>query len=173
MRKGAWLGFWCLGLLWGSSFMLIRISVQEINPFQLVFTRVGIASIGLLLWLWLRGIRIPTDLKALTPLFIIGIGNTAIPFLLISWGETIIESSVASILQSTASLFALVIAQFFFDDERMTPQRVGGMIAGFVGVIVLFGANIEDGRVLFTGILGQLSIVAGFSVLWLVHRVQS
>ncbi len=159
MRKGAWVGFWALGLLWGSSFMLIRISVQEVNPFQLVFTRVGIAAVGLLALQLLRGRRIPTDLRALVPLMIIGVGNTAIPFLLISWGETIIESSMASILQSTASLFTLIVAHFFFEDERMSAQRVGGMLAGFFGVVVLFSANIEGGRVLLTGIMGQLAIV--------------
>jgi drug/metabolite transporter (DMT)-like permease len=159
MRKGAWVGFWTLGLLWGSSFMLIRISVQEVNPFQLVFTRVGIAAVGLLALQLLRGKRIPTDVRALVPLVIIGIGNTAIPFLLISWGETIIESSMASILQSTASLFTLIVAHFFFEDERMSSQRVGGMLAGFLGVVVLFSANIEGGRVLLTGVLGQLAIV--------------
>ncbi len=160
MRKGAWIGFWTLGLLWGSSFMLIRISVQEVNPFQLVFTRVGIASVGLLALQFLRGRRIPTDPRVLIPLIVIGVGNTAIPFLLISWGETIIESSMASILQSTASLFTLIVAHFFFEDERMSAQRVGGMLAGFVGVVVLFSANIEGGRVLVTGLLGQLAIVA-------------
>jgi len=140
--------------------MLIRISVQEINPFQLVFIRVGIASVGLLLLVRLRGIRLPTEFNILLPLIVIGIGNNAIPFLLISWGETIIESSVASILQSTASLFTLFIAHFVFDDERMSWQRVGGMFAGFIGVIVLFSSNIEGGRVLLTGLLGQLAIVA-------------
>ena len=159
MRKSAWIGFWTLGLLWGSSFMLIRISVQEVNPFQLVFTRVGIAAVGLTTLQLLRGRRIPTNPQVLLPLIVVGIGNTAIPFLLISWGETIIESSMASILQSTASLFTLIVAHFLFDDERMSPQRVGGMIAGFLGVVVLFSANIENGRVLLTGLLGQLAIV--------------
>jgi len=159
MKKGVWLAFWILGATWGSSFMLIRIGVQEINPFELVFIRVGIAAVGLLLILRWRGIAIPTERSVLLPLIVIGIGNPAIPFLLISWGEQSIHSSVASILQSTASLFTLVIAHFFFADERLSLQRVGGMVVGFMGVIVLFSANIEGGKVLIDGILGQLAIV--------------
>lgn len=159
MKKLAWFLFWVLGFTWGSSFLLIRISVHEINPFELVFIRVSIAAIGLLIIVHLRGLSIPRKPSALFPLLLIGIGNPAIPFLLISWGETIIDSSVASILQSTASLFTLVIAHFFFDDERLTPQRVGGMILGFAGVTILFGLNFEDGAFAINGLLGQLSIV--------------
>lgn len=159
MKKWAWTLFWILGLTWGSSFMFIRIGVQEINPFQLVFIRVGIAAVGLMAIIFIRRIPLPDDPMTWVHLAIIGIGNNAIPFVLISWGETHIESSVASILQSTASLFTLVIAHFFFDDERMTPQRIGGMLAGFIGVVILFGVNFDNGEILLKGLLGQLAIV--------------
>lgn len=159
MRRWAWVLFWVLGVTWGSSFLLIRIGVQAVNPFQLVFIRVGIAAVGLHIALRLRGIPIPRDRETLLPLLLIGIGNPAIPFLLISWGETIIESSVASVLQSTASLFTLVIAHFFFADERMNTQRVGGSLVGFMGVIVLFGLNFEGGELLLNGLQGQLAVV--------------
>lgn len=159
MKKWAWTLFWLLGFTWGSSFMFIRIGVREINPFQLVFIRVGIAAVGLMAIIFIRRIPLPSDPNTWMHLAIIGIGNNAIPFLLISWGETHIESSVASILQSTASLFTLVIAHFFFEDERITPQRVGGMMAGFIGVVILFGVNIENGEVLLKGLLGQLAVV--------------
>ncbi|MEL6269964.1 MAG: DMT family transporter [Chloroflexota bacterium] len=159
MRKWAWIAFWVLGLTWGSSFMLIRISVQEINPFELVFIRVGIAAAGLLALARFQNIAIPSERRVLIPLLLIGIGNPALPFLLISWGETVIHSSTASILQSTTSLFTLVIAHFFFEDERMSPQRVGGMTLGFIGVVILFSSNVDGGRVLLDSLLGQLAVV--------------
>lgn len=159
MRKWAWAAFWLLGFTWGSSFMLIRIGVQEINPFQLVFIRVGIAAVGLLAICWARGLRIPFEREVLFPLILIGLGNTAIPFLLVSWSETVIESSLASILQSTTSLFALVIAHFAFEDERMSPQRVIGILAGFFGVMILFSGGIERGQLLTSSVLGMLGMV--------------
>lgn len=152
--------------------MLIRISVQEINPFELVFIRVGIAAVGLMALVLIRRMPLPKTFRQLYPLILIGIGNTAIPFLMISWGETIIESSVASILQSTASLFTLVIAHFAFEDERMTPQRISGMIAGFIGVVVLFGVNLEEGQLQLSGILGQLAIV-GASLFYAIFTTYS
>ncbi|MEO1440528.1 MAG: EamA family transporter, partial [Chloroflexota bacterium] len=67
MRKWAWIAFWVLGLTWGSSFMLIRISVQEINPFELVFIRVGIAAAGLLALARFQNIAIPSERRVLIP----------------------------------------------------------------------------------------------------------
>ena len=165
MKKMAWLAFWVLGLVWGSSFLLIHISVKEINPIELVFIRAGIAAVGLLTVVFIRRMRIPANPREMFPLLLIGLGNPAIPFLLINWGETIIESSVAGVLQSTASLFTMIVAHFVFVDERMNSRRVSGMVIGFIGVVVLFGLNVQDGQILFRGVLGQLAIV-GASVFY-------
>jgi drug/metabolite transporter (DMT)-like permease len=159
MKRWAWIAFWILGVTWGSSFLLIKISVEVIPPAQVVFIRTAIAGVGLMLLALARGLKFPSNWSNLFPLILIGIGNTAIPFLLITWGETAIDSSVASILQATASLFTLVIAHFFFADERMTPQRIGGMILGFLGVIVLFAPSIRGSGIAIAVILGQLAIV--------------
>lgn len=157
MKK--WLGFWALGIIWGSSFLLIRIGVGELNPFELVFIRTGIAAVGLNLVLLARGKHLPLDGKVLGPLALIGLGNTAIPFALITWGETSVDSGLASVLQATASLFTLAIAHFYFADERITPQRIGGLMAGFVGVVILASRSWVDGQLVTGTLLGQLAIV--------------
>jgi len=90
---------------------------------------------------------------------LIGIGNTIIPFTLISLGEQSIESGLASVLQATAALFGLVIGHFALPDERITPQKVGGLVIGFIGVMVLASRNWQDGQVITGGLLGQLAIV--------------
>jgi drug/metabolite transporter (DMT)-like permease len=154
-----WIGFWLLGLIWGSSFLLIRVGVEELSQFQLVFIRTGIAAIGLNIILLLRGKRLPLDWKSLRPLVLIGLGNTAIPFMLITWGEKSVESGLASVLQATASLFSLVIAHFAFDDERITPQKIGGLLAGFVGVVILASRSWVDGQLMTSDLAGQLAIV--------------
>lgn len=154
-----WAGFWLLGLIWGSSFLLIRIGVQELNQYQVVFIRTLIAAVGLNIVLLLRGKRLPTDWKSIRPLIVIGVGNTAIPFMLITWGEKSVESGLASVLQATASLFTLVIAHFVFQDERITPQRIAGLVLGFFGVVVLASRSWVDGQVITGDLLGQLAIV--------------
>ncbi len=175
LKKWAWIGFWVLGLTWGSSFLFIRLSVAEINAFQTMFTRVVLAAIGMLIIVRVRGLEIPTDRKTLVPLILIGIGNNAIPFTLIGWSETVIPSSMAAILQATVVLFTLIIAHFVFDDEHMSIQRVGGIALGFIGVMVLFGGGLSgdagEGNGLRT-FWGQLGMV-GSSVFYASFLVYS
>ncbi len=160
MQTRAWVYFWLVGLIWGSSFLLIRIGVEGIHPFHLVLIRVGIAAIGLNIVVVVRRKRIPRDWKTLRSLIIIGIGNNAIPFTLLAWGEKTVESGLASVLQATAALFGLVTAHFAFEDERITRQKVAGLLMGFFGVVVLASRNWQGGQINTGGLLGQLAIVA-------------
>lgn len=132
-----WMAFWLLGLIWGSSVMLIHIAVRELSPFQLVFIRTSIAAAGMNIVLLLSGKRLPLQPGKLLPLVAIGIGSTTIPFALVSWGEQNIDSGLASIMQSVEVLFTLVIAHFAFRDERITPEKFLGLGIGFIGVLVL------------------------------------
>ncbi len=170
MRK--WAGFWALGLIWGSSFLLIRVGVEELSPFQVVFIRTGIAALGLNVLLFLRGKHLPFNFRALVPLIIIGIGNTTIPFSLITWGETNITSGLAAMLQSTASLFTLVLAHFFFADERISLQKIVGLSVGFLGVIVLASRSMTGGRNRRAAVIRLAGDCAGIAVLRHFHHLQ-
>jgi drug/metabolite transporter (DMT)-like permease len=156
--KQAWIGFWLLALIWGSSFLFIRIGVEQVPPLQLVFLRTGIAAAGLYLVVALRGKRLPTDWRSLGDLLFLGTVNTVIPFALITWGETRIDSGLASVLQATAALFTLVVAHFAFADERITRRKLAGLLVGFLGVVVLAGRGTALGGA--ADVLGQLAIVA-------------
>ncbi len=161
--KQAWISFWILALIWGSSYLFIRIGVEQLPPFQLVFIRTAIAAVGLNLVVYGRGKRLPTDWHGWGDLLFLGIVNTVFPFALITWGETRIESGLASVLQGTAALFSLVIAHFLFADERITWRKVIGLLIGFLGVVVLASrssgqTNTETHATLH--LFGQLAIVA-------------
>jgi len=159
----AWIGFWALALIWGSSFLFIRIGVEQLSTFQLVFIRTAIAAVGLNLVAFLRGTRLPADRKTIRDLLILGVVNTVFPFSLITWGEKTIDSGLAAVLQATAALFTMVVAHFVFVDERITWRTLGGLVFGFTGVVVLAtrsaGVNAipADARL---HLLGQLAIVA-------------
>jgi drug/metabolite transporter (DMT)-like permease len=163
-KQRAWVAFWVLALIWGSSFLFIRIGVEQLGPFQLVFIRTGIAAIGLNIVLVLRGKRLPVDWAGIRPLIVLGVVNTVVPFALITWGEQYIESGLASVLQGTAALFTLLIAHFVFADERITTRKIFGLVMGFLGVVILASRSTgEEGAL--TGnallhLLGQLAIVA-------------
>src|SRR5688572_15744936 len=77
-----WVSFWMVAIIWGSSFMLIRIGVADVHPLHLVFLRTGIAAVGLGIVVTALRRRIPRDPKTLLSLIVIGVGNNALPFLL-------------------------------------------------------------------------------------------
>lgn len=137
MKTSAWLSFWLVAFIWGSSFLLIRVGVGGVSASQVVFTRTIIAAICLTIFTYLRGFRFPTRIDVIIPLIILGIGNVATPYMLISLGEQVITSGMAAVLQATAALFGLIIAHFAFEDERITRRKVLGLMVGFSGVFLL------------------------------------
>ncbi len=139
-----WIKFTALGLIWGSSFLWIKIAVQEIGPFTLVTFRVLFALLGILLVVAYRRSGLPQRGKWWIFL-LLGLFNVAVPFVLISWAETRIPSGVASILNSTIPLFTILIAPLFIKDEKITIGRVLGLGVGFLGVIVLMSNQMEGG----------------------------
>lgn len=105
-----WLMFGLLGLIWGSSFLLIKIGLTGLDAFSLVAGRLSLAAIAFLIFTVVTRRRFPTDRATLAKLVLVGLTNTAIPFLLISWGESKIDSGLAGVLDATAPLFSLIIA---------------------------------------------------------------
>jgi drug/metabolite transporter (DMT)-like permease len=159
VKRQAWIAFWLLGLIWGSSFLLIRVGVEQLRPIEIVFIRTAIAAVGLNAVIWLRRVPFPTDWPTLRALFIIGLGNVVAPFMLITWGEQFVPSGLAAVLQSTAALFTLVVAHFVFTDERINRQKIIGLIVGFIGVVVLFSSELTPEKIASGNLLGGLAVV--------------
>jgi drug/metabolite transporter (DMT)-like permease len=142
----------CLGLIWGTSFLFIKVGVTEIPPAMIGAGRLGIAAILVYLVLRSRGIKLPgpstnKDYKRLwRDIAIVGFFNNAIPFVLIPWGEQYITSSLASILNATMPIFTILVAHFMTRDDRFTIGKVAGVVLGFIGVVVLIGPDLTDLR---------------------------
>ena len=145
MKTKDWLAFIGLSLAWGSSFLWIKIAVQEIGPFMLVALRVLFGILGLVVALIIARPSRPADPKLWRNLLILGLTNTAFPFVLISWAEQHIASAVAAVLNSSVPLFTMVIAHFILTDDRMTRRRVVGLLIGFLGVVVLTVRDLSGG----------------------------
>ncbi len=159
MRLKQWAAFVLLGLIWSSSFLWIKVALQDIGPFTLVAFRLLIGLAGLLVVMRLTRQSFPRDPKILRAYLVMGAINTAIPFTLISWGETRIASGLASILNGTVPLFTIVIAHFWLHDDKITLPRLAGLIVGFVGVTVLLSRDLGP-EGLRGSLLGQLAVIA-------------
>jgi drug/metabolite transporter (DMT)-like permease len=145
-----------LALIWGASFMFIKVAVRELTPATLILGRLGLAALTLALVVpFAIGAR--TTLAELRAnwrwLSVVALVNTAIPFWLLSWGETRIDSGLASIMQAAVPIFNAVIAFGFFREVRVTGIRLAGVAVGFVGVALLVSAQ-PQGKV-----LGALAVV--------------
>jgi drug/metabolite transporter (DMT)-like permease len=160
MRVREWGAFVLLGLVWGSSFLWIKVAVAEIGPFMLVALRAFFGLAGLVVIMLIRRQRIPLGPSALLGFLLLGTINTAVPFTLISWGETHIDSALASILNGTVPLFTIVIAHFWLRDEKINLQRSAGLLTGFFGVSILVTRDLSPGAVVRGDLLGQLAVLA-------------
>ncbi len=158
MKLKEWAAFGLLGLIWGSSFLWIKIGVENITPFVLVMFRVSFGLLGLLVVMFVQRQSFPRDRATIMKFGFMGVFNTVIPFLLITWGETKIDSSLASILNAAVPLFVIVIAHFWLHDEKITGPRLAGLIIGFVGVVVLVLQDFNPGS-LQGDIVGQLAVL--------------
>jgi drug/metabolite transporter (DMT)-like permease len=152
-----WLMFGTLGLIWGSSFLLIKIGLQELNALSLVSMRLGIAATAFVIALIVMGKRLPPDRKTRFYLAITGIINTAIPFLLITWGENTIDSGLASVLDATVPLFSIVIAHVALEDDKIHAGKLMGLLTGFVGVVLLALRRVDPTHP--NSIEGQLAVL--------------
>ena len=159
MRLKEWGAFWLLGCIWGSSFLWIKIAVGEIGPATLAAIRLFVGLIGLLLVTRLQRQAFPRTAAYLPAYLFMGAFNTAIPFILIPWGETRIDSGLAAILNATVPLFTIVIAHFWLSDERFTPTRLAGLLIGFAGVVLLMSRDLGAGAIA-RGIWGQVAVLA-------------
>lgn len=138
-----WGAFGLLTLAWGSSFLWIKIGVAEIGPLTLVALRLLFGLAGLaLISLWQKPVW-PREGRVWLAYGVMSLINTAIPFSLFAWGETRISSALASILNGTVPLFAIVIAHFWQADDKITLPRLGGLALGFVGLVFLVGGDLQ------------------------------
>jgi drug/metabolite transporter (DMT)-like permease len=133
-----------VALIWGASFMLIKIADRELAPATLILGRLGSATVLLAAVVPLRlGVkRALTEIRAAWVwLVVVALVNTAVPFWLLSWSETRIDSGLASILQAAVPMFSALLAFGFFREVRVVGVRLVGLGLGFVGVALLVGAQ--------------------------------
>ena len=127
-----------LAVLWGVSFFFSKVALAQLPPFTLVLGRFGIAALALLVAARLGGHRIPRSPRIWAGFLVLGALNSFIPFGLIAWGQVQLTSGLASILNATTPLFTALVAHAW-GDERLTANRIAGVLVGLVGVGVLIG----------------------------------
>jgi drug/metabolite transporter (DMT)-like permease len=156
-----------LSLLWGASYLFIKVAGRELQPSTMMLIRVVLAAavlVGVLAWRGeLRQVR-----EAPLGAFGLGLLNSAIPFTLIAWGERHIDSGLAAVANASVPIFAALLAIRFRPEERPRGQRAFGVGLGLVGVAVLTGAAPSGGWWAIAGIAAVTlaSVSYGVSALY-------
>ncbi|WP_407528801.1 DMT family transporter [Methylobacterium oryzisoli] len=158
MTPGEWTLLVVLSVLWGGSFFFTGVALRALPPLTLVVLRVGIAALILHLVVRAAGLAMPRDGRDWAAFLGMGLLNNVLPFCLIVWGQTRIPSGLAAILNATTPLFTVVVAHVLTTDERMTRNRLAGVLLGFCGVAVMVGPAVLAGA--GTDGLGQVAILA-------------
>lgn len=139
MSTRAWIELALLSLIWGGSFLSIRLALNEVPFVTSVAHRVFWAMLVLWGYILIRGLSVPRNPRIWGAFLMMGLLNNVIPFSLMAWGQLHIETGLTSILNATTAIFGVVVAATFFADEKLTLNRAIGVVLGFFGVATAIG----------------------------------
>ncbi|MBR8741557.1 DMT family transporter [Nocardiopsis sp. MG754419] len=131
--------FVLLALVWGMSFVLIRIGAEVLTPVQLSLGRMLTGALPLVAILFLRGGRLPSDPRLWGHLFVAALLLNTVPFTLFGYAGQLIPSALMGIVNAATPLFGVVFSMLLLSDERPDRDRVLGLAIGFLGVLTVFG----------------------------------
>ncbi len=145
MTARDWLLLILLSVLWGGSFFFIGVAVQALPAFTIVAVRVGLAMLVLLAVLRVMQIALPVDGRLWLAFLGMGLLNNVVPFTLFVWAQAQVPSGLASILNATTPISTALVAHAFTTDEKLTPNRLLGVLLGLAGVAVMLGPDLLAG----------------------------
>ncbi|WP_164658785.1 DMT family transporter [Tropicibacter sp. Alg240-R139] len=159
MSARAWAELFLLALIWGGSFLAIRVALDEVPVITSVLHRTGWAMIALWLVILAMRLPIPREPRVWGAFLVMGLLNNVIPFGLMAWGQLYIETGLTSILNAATAIFGVLVAAVVFADESLTARKIIGVGLGFLGVAVAIG--LQNFTTFNIQSLAQLAIIAG------------
>jgi drug/metabolite transporter (DMT)-like permease len=139
-KNAAWqVQFVTLAAIWGSSFLFIKVALDDLAPLEVAFARIAIGGLSLVVVAVFTRQRFPRDPRLWRHLAVIAVLMNVAPFTLFAYGEQHVSSIVAGIWNGATPLFVLVFSIAMLPGEQPTRQRVVGLLAGFAGVLLVLG----------------------------------
>ena len=165
MTRRGWLLFAAMSVIWGVPYLLIKVAVGELSPVVVVFGRCAIGALLLLPFTVAKGWLRPA-LRHWKPLLLFTVLEMTMPWLLLSYAETRLSSSLSGLLVATVPFVAAAAARLAGEQERLTPVRLAGMGLGIVGIVVLLGLDVRGAQ--FGAIAAIALVVVGYGTAPLV-----
>jgi drug/metabolite transporter (DMT)-like permease len=164
MSRRAWISFAAMSVIWGASYLFIKIAVDGgVPPLVLAWGRVTLAAVVLVALAWRAG-TLPTLRGGWRWLVVYAVAEISSPFPLIAFGEVHVASSLAAIIVAAVPLIGAVLAMRFDESERPTPLRALGLMVGFGGVVVLVGVDVAGNVKELIGAGAILLATVGYAI---------
>jgi len=148
-----------LSLIWGSTWLFIKLGLEDLPPFTFAGIRFVIAALILLIIVAVRKQRLPRDWRDWVLIAGTGFFSFAVNYGLLFWGEQRVSSGLAAILQTIIPVFGLVLAHLHLPSERITWPKLFGIALGIAGVALIFSNQMEMGGA--EAFKGSVAIVIG------------
>lgn len=159
LTRQSWAQLGLLSLIWGGSFLSIRLALDEVPVLTAVAHRVVWAAVVLWGIVALRRLPLPRDPRLWGAFVVMGVLNNAIPFSLMAWGQLHIPTGLTAILNAATAIWGVAVAAILFADERLTLRKTLGVITGVLGVATAIGLGNLTALDLTS--LAQLAVIAG------------
>lgn len=153
-RQINWLMFYTLVLMWGTSFVVTAVAVEQFSPIQISTLRITLGALVLMAAARIKGKHFPRDIKSWLCLSLFGVTGNALPFFLISWGQQSVSSGTTGVLMAFMPLITMILAHYFVENEHLNRYKLLGCCISFCGVALLLGPQIESRH----SIIAQLTI---------------
>ncbi len=128
-----------LAVMWGGAFTLIKVLIDTLSAVEMAAGRLALGALAVAAFLAVRGELKSPGRAMLAPIAVVALLDTLIPYMLVGWAETRIDSGAAAVLISAMPLFTVILAAGVLRSETVGPARVAGLAVGFAGVMVMFG----------------------------------
>ncbi|EGV17367.1 DMT family transporter [Thiocapsa marina] len=175
-RLADWVMLLSLTLMWGTSFLLTKIAVGGLPSELVVAGRLVVAATLLVPAAWMLATRPSAGARLWIFYVLIAVFGNVLPFSLISWGQTFIDSGLAGILMAIMPLATLGLAHFLVPGEHLTRYRAAGFLLGFTGVVVLVGpdafADLANGQGHLLPMLAVLGGAISYAVSSILARLR-
>ena len=164
MRK-SWLpAYIALGVVWGCSFIFIKLGLEFLTPFGVAFVRCALGAITLLIVVKIKKIKLPSDKSTWRKLWILAMLLNVIPGILFAYAEVHVTSVLAGIINATTPLATLIVMLIAFREERLKVEQIIGIIIGAIGVMVVLGIWQGVGENQLTGVIALLIAVTCYGI---------
>ncbi len=129
-----------LGIVWGCSFIFIKLGLEFLTPFGVAFGRCALGALALLIYLKIKGLSLVRDRKIIGHLWVVALLLNVIPGIFFAWAETEVTSILAGIINAVTPLMTLIAIMLVARNEKPTKPQVVGLVLGFLGVLTVLGA---------------------------------